>query len=144
MGNRFTFYEISQHLWSIYRVPLWSFKKMSKNNPYLVRYGQLESVIGYLRKETYDDFIHYISLHQIQDVIQHHCQGGISNLTGRIYRLASTKVQQGLVVLECNFPYPTSSINMILFKDGNRKVGKTQPFPVFLRHAYKKTNLLVY
>ena len=111
---------------------------MSKNNPYLVRYGQLESVIGYLRKETYDDFIHYISLHQIQDVIQHHCQGGISNLTGRIYRLASTKVQQSLVVLECNFPYPTSSINMILFKDGNRKVGKTQPFPVFLRHAYKK------
>ena len=53
MGNRITFDEISQQLCSIYRVTLCSFQNEVQNDsPYLVRYGQLESVIGNLCKET--------------------------------------------------------------------------------------------
>lgn len=45
MGNRITFDEICQQLCSIYRVTLCSFQNEVQNNsPYLVRYGQLESV----------------------------------------------------------------------------------------------------
>ena len=47
MGNRITFDEISQKLCSIYRVTLCCFQNEIQNDsPYLVRYGQLESVIG--------------------------------------------------------------------------------------------------
>ena len=45
MGNRITFDEICQQLCSIYRVTLCSFQNEVQNDsPYLVRYGQLESV----------------------------------------------------------------------------------------------------
>ena len=51
MGNRIPFDEISQQLCSIYRVTLCSIQnKIQNDSPYLVRYGQIESVIGYLRK----------------------------------------------------------------------------------------------
>lgn len=53
MGNRITFDEISQQLFSIYRVTLCNLQNEIQNDsPYLVRYGQLESVIGNLCKET--------------------------------------------------------------------------------------------
>ena len=58
MGNRITFDEISQQLCSIYRVTLCRFQNEVQNDsPCLIRYGQLESVIGDLCKETTDCFI---------------------------------------------------------------------------------------
>ena len=46
MGNRIIFDKISQQLCSIYRVTLCSFQNdVLNDSPYLVRYGQLESVI---------------------------------------------------------------------------------------------------
>ena len=112
MGNRITFDEISQKLCSIYRVTLCCFQNEIQNDsPYLVRYGQLESVIGNLRKEAADGFIRFKSLHCTQDVILHHCQSEASNLSGTMYRLAFAKVQQGLTILVCNFGSPSSGIN---------------------------------
>ena len=67
MGNRITFDKISQQLCSIYRVTLCSFQNEAQNDsPYLVRYEQLESVIGNLCKETTDGFIRFKSLHCTQ------------------------------------------------------------------------------
>ena len=63
MGNRIPFDEISQQLCSIYRVTLCSFQNEFQNaSPYLVRCGQLESVIGYLCKETTDGFKRFKSV----------------------------------------------------------------------------------
>lgn len=84
MGNRITFDEICQQLCSIYRVTLCCFQNEIQNDsPYLVRYGQLESVIGNLSKEAADGFIRFKSLHCTQDVILHHCQSEASNLSGK-------------------------------------------------------------
>ena len=57
MGDRITFDNISQQLCSINRVTLCSFQNEVQNDsPYLVRYGQLESDISNLCKETTDGF----------------------------------------------------------------------------------------
>lgn len=139
MGNRITFDEICQQLCSIYRVTLCSFQNEVQNNsPYLVRYGQLESVIGNLSKEATDGFIRFKSLHCTQDVILHHCQSEASNLSGKMYRLAFSKVQQGLAILVCNFGSPSSGINTIRFKEAKRKVCGQQPIPVSLASSLAK------
>lgn len=139
MGNRITFDEICQQLCSIYRVTLCSFQNEVQNNsPYLVRYGQLESVIGNLCKETTDGFIRFKSLHCTQDVILHHCQSEASNLSGKMYRLAFAKVQQGLTILVCNFGSPSSGINTIRFKEAKRKVCGQHPFQFPLRPRLQK------
>ena len=131
MGNRITFDKISQQLCSIYRVTLCSFQNEVQNDsPYLVRYGQLESVIGILCKETTDGFIRFKSLHCTQDVILHHCQSEASNLSGKMYRLAFAKVQQGLIISDA--PRESTIIiasiylkyfhcNYLVFKHKNKK-----------------------
>ena len=139
MGNRITFGEICQQLCSIYRVTLCSFQNEVQNDsPYLVRYGQRESVIGNLCKETTDGFIRFKSLHCTQDVILHHCQSEASNLSGKMYRLAFAKIQQGLTILVCNFGSPSSGINTIRFKETKRKVCSQQSIPVFLASSFAK------
>ena len=139
MGNRITFDEISQQLCSIYRVTLCSFQNEFQNaSPYLVRCGQLESVIGYLCKETTDGFKRFKSLHCTLDVIQHHCQSEASNLSGKMYRLAFAKVQQGLTILVCNFGCTSSGINTIRFKEAKRKVCSQHPFLFLLRPHLQK------
>lgn len=139
MDNRITFDEISQHLCSIYRVTLCSFQNEVQNDsPYFVRYGQLESVIGNLCKETTDGFIRFKSLHCTQDVILHHCQSEASNLSGKMNRLAFTKVQQGFTILVCNFGCPSSGINTIRFKEAKRKVCSQQPIPVSFASSLAK------
>ena len=139
MGNRITFDEICQQLCSIYRVTLCCFQNEIQNDsPYLVRYGQLESVIGNLSKEAADGFIRFKSLHCTQDVILHHCQSEASNLSGKMYRLAFAKVQQGLTILVCNFGSPSSGINTIRFKEAKRKVCGQQPIPVSLASSFAK------
>ena len=122
MGNRITFDNISQQLCSINRVTLCSFQNEVQNDsPYLVRYGQLESVIGNLSKEAADGFIRFKSLHCTQDVILHHCQSEASNLSGKMHGLAFIKVQQGLIILVCNFGCPSFGINTIRFKEAKRE-----------------------
>ena len=70
MGNRISFDEISKQLRSIYGVMLCYIQDEIQNDaPYLVRYGQFESVIGELSKEAADGFIRFKSLHRAQDVI---------------------------------------------------------------------------
>ena len=139
MGNRITFDEICQQLCSIYRVTLCCFQNEVQNDsPYLVRYGPLESVIGNLSKEAADGFIRFKSLHCTQDVILHHCQSEASNLSGKMYRLAFAKVQQGLTILVCNFGSSSSGINTIRFKEAKRKVCGQQPIPVSLASSFAK------
>ena len=139
MGNRITFDKISQQLCSIYRVTLCCFQNEVQNDsPYLVRYGQLESVIGNLCKETTDGFIRFKSLHYTQDVILHHYQSEASNLSGKMYRLTFTKVQQGFTILVCNFGCPSSVINTIRLKEAKRKVCSKQPMPVSLASSFAK------
>ena len=139
MGYRITFDEICQQLCSIYRVTLYSFQNEVQNDsPYLVRYGQLESVIGNLCKETTDGFIRFKSLHCTQDVILHHCQSEASNLSGKMYRLAFAKIQQGLTILVCNFGSPSSGINTIRFKEAKRKVCSQQSIPDSLAFSVTK------
>lgn len=139
MGNRITFDKISQQLCSIYRVTLCSFQNEDQNeSPYLVRYGQLESVIGNLSKEAADGFIRFKSLHCTQDVILHHCQSETGNLSGKMHRLAFAKIQLGLTILVCNFGCPSSGINTIRFKEAKRKVCSQQPIPVPLRPRLQK------
>ena len=74
MDTRISFDEISKQLRSIYGVMLCYIQDEIQNDAlYLVRYGQFESVIGNLCKETTDGFIRFKSLHCTQDVILHHC-----------------------------------------------------------------------
>ena len=139
MGNRISFDEISKQLCSIYGVMLCYIQDEIQNDaPYLVRYGQFESVIGNLCKETTDGFIRFKSLHCTQDVILHHCQSEASNLSGKMYRLAFTKVQQGLAILVCNFGSPSSGVNTIRFREAKRKVCGQQPIPVSLASSFAK------
>ena len=141
MGNRITFDEICQQLCSIYRVTLCCFQNEVQNDsPYLVRYGQLESVIGNLSKEAADGFIRFKSLHCTQNVILHHCQSEASNLSGKMYRLAFAKVQQGLTILVCNFGSPSSGINTIRFKEAKRKVcGQQRKKLCYCKKVYNHT-----
>ena len=139
MGNRISFDEINKQLCSIYGVMLCYIQDEIQNDaPYLVRYGQFESVIGNLCKETTDGFIRFKSLHCTQDVILHHCQSEASNLSGKMYRLAFAKVQQGLTILVCNFGSPSSGINTIRFKEAKRKVCGQKPFQFSLRPRLQK------
>ena len=139
MGNRITFDEISQQLCSIYRVALCNFQNEVQNDsPYLVRYGQLESVIGNFCKEATDGFIRFKSFHRTQDVILHHSQGKAGYLSGKMHRLTFAKVQQGLAILVCNFSSPTFGINSIRFKEAKRKVCSQQPIPVSLTSSFAK------
>ena len=139
MGNRISFDEISKQLCSIYGVMLCYIQDEIQNDaPYLVRYGQFESVIGNLCKETTDGFIRFKSLHCTQDVILHHCQSEAGNLSDKMYRLAFAKVQQGLTILVCNFGSPSSGINTIRFKEAKRKVSSQQPFQFPLRPRLQK------
>ena len=108
------------------------------DGPYLGRYGRLDSVIGNLCKETTDGFIRFKSLHCTLDVIQHHCQSEASNLSGKMYRLAFAKVQQGFTILVCNFGCTSSGINTIRFKEAKRKVCSQHPFLFLLRPHLQK------
>ena len=119
MGNRISFDEISKQLRSIYGVMLCYIQDEIQNDaPYLVRYGQFESVIGNLCKKTTNSFIRLKSLHRTQDVILHHCQGETCDLGGKMYGLALAQVQQGLTVLVCDFGSPTSGVYTICLKTG--------------------------
>lgn len=73
-----------------------------------------------------------------KDVILHHCQSEAGNLSGKMYRLAFAKVQQGLAILVCNFGSPSSGINTIRFKEAKRKVCGQQPIPVSLASSFAK------
>ncbi|NLV52170.1 MAG: hypothetical protein GXY64_02760, partial [Bacteroidales bacterium] len=56
--------------------------------PYLVRNGQLESIISGLRKESTNGFVRFKSLHRTKDVVLHQRQGKTSYLRREVHRLA--------------------------------------------------------
>ena len=131
MGNRISFDEISKQLRSIYGVILCYIQDEIQNDaPYLIRYGQFESVIGNLCKKTTNSFIRLKSLHRTQDVILHHCQGETCDLGGKMYGLALAQVQQGLTLLVCDFGSPTSGVYTICLKKAEGKIGCQQAVPI--------------
>ena len=131
MGNRISFDEISKQLRSIYGVMLCYIQDEIQNDaPYLIRYGQFESVIGNLCKKTTNSFIRLKSLHCTQDVILHHCQSETCDLGGKMYGLALAQVQQGLTVLVCDFGSPTSGVYTICLKKAEEKIGCQQAVPI--------------
>jgi len=104
--------------------------------PYLVRYGQLESVIGDLREQSREGFIRLKTLYRTQYVILHHGERKTGNLCREMYRLTFAHIEQSLAILIGYFRGPSNSVSPICFQEaeGQIRCKKTVPlvFPTSL------------
>jgi len=84
--------------------------------PYLVRYGQLESVIGDFREQSPEGFIRLKTLYRTQYVILHHGECKTGNLCREMYRLTFAQIEQSLAIVIGYFRGPSNSVSPVCFQ----------------------------
>lgn len=111
--------------------------------PYLVRNGQLESIIGSLGKDGTNGFIRFKSLYRAKYVVLHQGQCKTGNLCREVHRLAFAHFKQTFTVMICDFRSPAHGVNSICLKEVKAQVCSEQSIPLPLRPRLQKKSLTV-
>ena len=98
--------------------------------PYPVRYRQLESTCSGFAEEFSDGLVCLKPFYRAKYIVLHHRQRKAGNLSGEVYALALSKIQQYLHVAISHFSRPTSGIRPVCLEEAERKIRGKQSVPL--------------
>jgi len=98
--------------------------------PYLVRHGQLESVIGDFGEQSSEGFIRLKTLYRTQYVVLHHGEREAGNLCREMHRLAFAQIEQGLAIAIGYFRGPSYRVSPVCFQEAEGQIRCEKSVPL--------------